>query len=401
MACPTVTTGSRFLVEALAHLDCQAQTIGSYGFRGLADPGSPAAFALTGLLTLFIALFAIRLLFGPGPDARDAVMAVIKIGIVMTLAVSWPAYRTLAYDTVLRGPAEVASAMTTPSLPDTGNGFAERLQAIDTGIASLTALGAGRRTGSLALEDRQDDAFLTIAMQDETALGWARTIWLGATIGSLAIFRIAGGLLLALAPLFAGMLLFELTRGLFAGWLRGLVLVALGSLAITLLLAVETALMEPWLVDALSRRNLGYAVPNAPTELLALVLAFALASAGLLFVMAKVAFQNAWPLPPLARLRASAPSLLGEQGSAVARPVPLTAQSRALGLGESVMALVHREERRETRDSVRRIEFAERSEGGGSLASSSSAAARAPLGSSYRRTSPRSTAAQTRRDDRS
>ena len=92
-------------------------------------------------------------------------------------------------------------------------------------------------------------------MEDETGFGWARTIYLASTIGSLAILRIAGGLLLALAPLVAGLLLFDFARGLFAGWLRGLVLVALGSLGITILLAVEIAVMEPWLADALQRHG--------------------------------------------------------------------------------------------------------------------------------------------------
>ena len=43
MACPQVATGSEFLVRTLAHLDCQAQTIGSFGFQTLAERGSLAA----------------------------------------------------------------------------------------------------------------------------------------------------------------------------------------------------------------------------------------------------------------------------------------------------------------------------------------------------------------------
>src|SRR5687767_5935772 len=101
MSCPAVLTGGEFLVQALAHLDCQAQTLGSFGFQSLAQVGSPAGLVLTALLTLFVAIYGIRLLFGPGnggsDEARDLVNAVLKIGIVLTLAVSWPAWRTLAY----------------------------------------------------------------------------------------------------------------------------------------------------------------------------------------------------------------------------------------------------------------------------------------------------------------
>ena len=64
MACPSVTTGGQVLAETLSHLDCQAQTLGSFGFQSLAAPGSPASLALTGLLTLFIAMFA-EIAIGP------------------------------------------------------------------------------------------------------------------------------------------------------------------------------------------------------------------------------------------------------------------------------------------------------------------------------------------------
>jgi type IV secretion system protein VirB6 len=398
MTCPTVTTGGEFLVRTLAHLDCQAQTLGSFGFEALAAPGSPASLALTGLLTLFIAIFAIRMLMGTETRARDAVNGILKIGIVLTLAVSWPAFRVLAYDTVLLAPAEVASAMTPSSLPDTGSGFAARLQNIDTGIASLTQAGTGRQTGSLELEERQDGAFRAIGLVDESALGWGRTIWLGSVIGSLAILRISGGLLLALAPLVAGLLLFDFTRGLFAGWFRGLVLVALGSLGLTLLLAVEVAVMEPWLADALNRRSLGYATPAAPTELLALALAFAIAAAGLFFLLAKIAFQNAWWVPFADRAR-DRPAGQTPQAvpAAAGRPIELTAHARALSVSEGVMNLVRHEEGR--RSAPRQLALLQ----GAPQASTGSPARGAmatPIGSSWRRTSQRTTAAQTNRDNR-
>lgn len=397
MTCPSVTTGAEFLARTLAHLDCQAQSLGSFGFQALAAPGSPATLVLTGLLTLFVAIFAIRLLTGAGTDTRDVVGAVLKVGIVLTLAVSWPAFRTLAYDTVLLGPAEVASTITPSTLPETGAGFAGRLQNIDTGIASLTAMGSGRQTGSLALEARADGAFRSIAMEDETALGWARTVFLATAIGSLAVLRIAGGLLLAIAPLMAGLLLFDLARGLFAGWLRGLVLVALGSLGITLLLATQVAVMEPWLADALNRRSLGYATPSAPTELLALALAFAIAAAGLFAVLAKVAFQNAWGFTFVQRERGEPAR---QPGSAprvqAAGPVELTAHARALSISEGVRTVLRHEDARRGVPQTLLLQGPQAAAHGPAPA----AAPATPIGSSWRRTSQRTTAAQTSRDNR-
>jgi type IV secretion system protein VirB6 len=388
-ACPSVTTGGQFLMQTLDHLDCQAQTLGSFGFQALAVSGSPASLALTALLTLFIALFAIRMLLGDDVQPHDAVNGILKIGIVLTLAVSWPAFRILAYDTVLLGPAEVASSLTPSTLPDTGAGFTQRLQHIDSGIGSLTLAGTGRQTGSLQLEQRGDNAFRTIAMQDETALGWARTIYLGAIIGSLAILRIAGGLLLALAPLMAGLLLFDFARGLFAGWVRGLVLVALGSLGITVLLAVEVAVLEPWLADALQRRNLGYATPSAPTELLALTLAFAIASAGLLFLLGKVAFQNAWFFRISQRRTEARERTTTRDTGRAAQPIELRVHARARRVSEGVLNLIRHEKSASLLPAP------------GSGPSSSAGNPGARMGSAWRRTARRTTAAQQQRDSRS
>lgn len=397
MACPQVATGSEFLARTLEHLDCQAQTIGSFGFQSLADPGSLAGIVLSALLALFIALYAIRLLFGPGDEPRDLIGAVLKVGIVLTMAVSWPAWRTVAYDTVLYGPAEVASAIMPTTLPDPRDQFAERLQGLDTGFAALTAAGTGRDTGRL-LDGRPEGNFTSVAMEDQTGFGWARSVYLAATIGPLAALRIAGGLLLALAPLFAGLLLFDLTRGIFVGWLRGLALVAFGSLGLTVLLSVQLAVTEPWLADLLERRSLGYATPTAPTEMLALSLAFAIATAALMVVLGKIAFQQTLSAgrPVLARIaaerRASEPVPLAQ-----ASPALLPVHSRAIAISESVEASVRRESSRETIDRARVI--------GGLAAPAQAAAGRPggssePLGSGYRRTTGRSARSQRTRDDR-
>lgn len=400
MACPAVTSGNGFLVSTLSHVDCQAQTLGSYGFQALAAPGSPAAIVLTALLALFVAIYGIRLLFGPVDEPRDLAGAILKIGIVLTLAVSWPAFRTLAYDTVLRGPAEVANVIMPATTLPAAAGLPQRLQGIDSGIAALTAAGTGRQTGEV-IDEGAMSGFRPIALDDETGLGWSRTLFLAATIGPLAAVRLAGGLLLALAPLMAGLLLFELTRGLFAGWLRGLALAALGSLGLAVLYSVQVALMEPWLQQVLDRRALGYAVPAAPTELLALVLAFAIAATGLMALLAKVAFQNAWAfnrqIPArLAPAVANRRPQLDAPAGAAAIPV----YSRAAALSETMALTVRREERQGGAiDPARRIG----SDRPGDLppgAAGGSPHPVAPLGSGYRRTARRDTVSGQLRDRR-
>jgi len=398
MACPQVATGSEFLVRTLAHLDCQAQTIGSFGFQSLAERGSLAGVVLSALLALFIALYAIRLLFGPGEEPRDLMGAVLKVGIVLTIAVSWPAWRTVAYDTVLFGPAEVAAAITPSTLPDPRAEFPRRLQDIDAGIAALIVAGISSETDRPTV-DTAGNIVAPAALDGSAALGWARSLYLASTIGSLATLRIAGGLLLALAPLFAGLLLFDLTRGIFTGWLRGLVMVALGSLGLTVLLSVQLAVTEPWLAEVLERRSLGFSTPTAATELLALVIAFTIATGGVMYLLGKVTFQQvmAAARPVLARIsteRRPAEPVLAARGE----PTRIPVHSRAIAVSEGVEATVRRESSRETIDRARMI-------GGFAPSAAQQAGGRAsgsrePLGSGYRRTGSRSAQSQRSRDDR-
>lgn len=400
MACQAVTTGQGFLLQTLSHLDCRAQAIGSYGFQSLAAPGSPASLALTALLTLFVAVFGFRLLFGEQVGTRDAIGAALKVGIVLTIAVSWPAYRILAYDTVLHGPAELAAVIGGANGAGAGPRVAERLQRIDDGIVSLTSVGTGRQTGQLDVPGEVRGSFQGVALQDESGFGWGRTIFLAATIGTLAALRIAAALLLAIAPLVAALLLFDLTRGLFAGWLRGLALTALGSLGITILLMVQLAIMEPWLADVLYRRAQGYATPEAPTELLALALGFGAASFALIAILAKVAFQNSWPfaawrrtVEPIGQRETAGPrQLRGETRETVIH-------SRALTVSEGVRTTMRFESSRsESGERQRTTETISRGDRGGSNARPGEPQ---PLGSSYRRTQGRATGSHRRRDVRS
>jgi type IV secretion system protein VirB6 len=109
-ACRGLSPDGPFVSDMLGYVDCQAQTIGAAGYHALATPGSSASLALTGLLTLFVALFGYRMLFAQAPGIRDAVVAIVKLGIVLALATSWPAYRTILYDVALHAPAELAAS---------------------------------------------------------------------------------------------------------------------------------------------------------------------------------------------------------------------------------------------------------------------------------------------------
>jgi type IV secretion system protein VirB6 len=286
------------------------------------------------------------------------------------------------------------------TLPARQADLAQRLQGIDTGLAAITFAGTGRLVEGPVGDDFARE-FRSVALADDAGYGWSRPIFLAATLGSLGILRIAGGLLLALAPLMAGLLLFDFTRGLFAGWLRGLVFVAVASLGATLLLSIQVAVMEPWLSDVLNRRDIGFITPRAPTEALALALAFAIAMAGMLFLLAKVAFQNHWALSqPILQQPHRHPA-----GSETLhwRPVgaaEITGHSRALAISESVAATVRREQvGGDGLEPTRRIELIQRSEPASGAVSQGVGTAN-PLGNGYRRSAPRVTGSQRGRDKR-
>jgi type IV secretion system protein VirB6 len=66
------------------------------------------------------------------------------------------------------------------------------------------------------------------------------------TLGVVLIAKIVLALLLALAPAFAALLLFETTRGLFAGWLRAAFAFAFIPLFTILALMVQLILLQPY-----------------------------------------------------------------------------------------------------------------------------------------------------------
>lgn len=401
MTCPAIVTGNEFLLRVLAHIDCQSRALGTFGYQSLADPGSFAALFMGGLLTIFVALYGLRLLFGPGPDLRDTVLDVLKVGVVLTLAFSWPAWKTLAHDVVLDAPAQIVAQTSGPVLAGNARPIALRLQEADRAMVSLTSAGTGRENGAILRGDALGGNFQGAALRDEEALGYARLFYLAGVIGALALLRLAAGLLLALAPLAAGLLLFGATRGLFSGWLRGLVLTLVGSVAASAVLALELSVLEPWLADALRVRSLGYATPGAPIELFAITLAFAGVLAGMVWLVGKIAFTRGWR-----DLREHPPLVLGELwNGASARAAPATmpalAPTRAERIADSVEGTMRREDRAQ-QGRIGYRGFAPAGAPGTAVAASTASEPQAALaerqGSVYRRSARRTSAAGTRRD---
>ncbi|MFA6125644.1 MAG: type IV secretion system protein [Sphingomonas sp.] len=352
--------------DLLGYVDCQAQTIGASGYQALAVPGSSVSIALTGMLTLFVAAFGYRMLLGQTPSTRDAVLAIVKVGIVLALATSWSAYRTVVYDVALRTPAELAASIGAASaLPGANGGLEAHLQAVDDGLAELVRIGTGRPDDAVdnvgqapqtLTPAQQQQQFQRLGQRprwdpqrDAELLGNARTIYLTSALGALAAVRLVTGLLLALGPFFALFLLFDATRGVFEGWLRALGGAALGGVTTAIVLAIELAVIEPWLAAILAEREAEVATPAVPIELLALSLVFALTLLAGLIAAAKIAHGFRIPVAVRAvsdRLVTDLQTTLGRESGArrgTAEHPDTPERSRALAIADAAATAQRRE----------------------------------------------------------
>jgi type IV secretion system protein VirB6 len=418
MACTVIPPDTGFVRSMVAFIDCQAQSLGAQGYLALLAPGSTLSLVLTGFLTLLVALFGYRLLLGHAPDVREGVFTLVKIGFVLALATSWPAYRALVYDVALRGPAELTAEIGAPSgLPGAGGGLVDRLDTVDQAMAALALLGAGEPPLTVTPPAANEVATPQTPPPPFTgfnafALGGSRLVFLLGAVGALAAVRLVAGLMLALGPFFIAFLLFDNTRSLFEGWIRVLAGASLGAIATAVGLGVELALLEPWLTDVLARRVAGEAMPNLPAEVLMVTTLFALVLLAMLIAAARLAF--AFRLAPAWQAAASRVAAFvhpAEAVSLLATPaetrVPASeTRSRAAAVADAVAAT----QRRET---VSPAVFAwSGAAGGGGGAPTRAIAvggrdladpvAPPPLGQSFRRrTRGRVSASAARRDTRS
>lgn len=271
--CPAVPSGPGFLAGVLRSTDCLALGAAERSFAFLSAPGGLAASLLVAAMTMLIAIFGFRLMFSVPVGFGDVTAAALRIGIALAIATSWPAVSRVIAGPVLNGPAELTRwTGITSALP-------ERLGNADAGIGALTSWGTGRndpRAQRTAGGDYAANEAATVALTDAFAFGFGRTAFLVGAVGSLGLLKLLAGILIGLAPIFAGLLLFERTQGIFAGWLRALLGLLVAGAAANVLLAAQLALLEPWLAGAVASRQASLATPSAASELLALTLSFSL-----------------------------------------------------------------------------------------------------------------------------
>ncbi|MBC2670198.1 type IV secretion system protein [Novosphingobium piscinae] len=201
--------------------------------------------ALSLALTLYVALFALRLLTGQGRLGLAALTPrMMGLGLALTFATSWVAYSTVIWSLLAAGPDWIAASLLGIRGSAT-EAFAVRLDGLFAAVASAAeqaqvAVGEAKGTTPADL------------------LSYAALLLLLGTVGVLVTSRIALATLLALGPIFLILAIFPGTRGLFAGWVRTAVLFALAPMFATLIGVGSVAMLDP-VVAGLEGGDIGLA----------------------------------------------------------------------------------------------------------------------------------------------
>ncbi|MEO5774435.1 MAG: type IV secretion system protein [Sphingomicrobium sp.] len=392
----SATTG--FAGSLTRFVDCQAQGFAASAYGALATPGSTSSILLTGLVTILVALIGYNLMLGQAPSLRSGVTTLAKVAIVVTLATSWQAYSTLVYNVVVEGPDQVVAEVGRPAaVPGSDGSLTAHIDAADAALVLLSTLGPGQVTYEQQKFSGGQPPFIGF---DVFALGMSRIIFLLGAVGGLIIVRVVAALMLALGPLFLAFLIFANTRSLFEGWVRVLAGAAIGSIAVSLVLGLELALLEPWLADVVARRLAGESMVGMPAELVVVMTLFALILIGAVAASAKLA--GAFRLAP-PNLVAKAESLFVQSRSQSDRLTVASAtgqeRTRAAAVAESLMMMQRHERTLAAAASGRGVRP------GGALlttAEARSMVTAAPVGgrarTSGRRTGARASASAARRD---
>ncbi len=210
LAAQDVGTG---ISAALTAVDCIASEVSAEAFERIFGAESQFSIALTVMLTLYVAFFGISLMLGRSNlSIRSLIPRMMTIGLVVTFATSFVAFQNFFYNVFVLGPDYVAGLLTDTPGAATAT-FAAKLDVVFLAVQQ-------------ASEGQED-----ISMFSPPGMMWsgAMLLLLG-TVGLLVTARIGLALLLAVGPIFVVLALFNGTRGLFVGWLKGLVMLALAPL---------------------------------------------------------------------------------------------------------------------------------------------------------------------------
>lgn len=243
------------VAPALRAVDCMAAETISSAFSRLFGAEGVLAPVLTILLTLYIAFFAFSLITGRSTLGVSALTPrMLTLGLVLTFATSWIAYQNVVWNLAIGGPDWIASILMGAKGSATQI-FGDRIDIVFQAIgdASQNASNAAGGDGAQAPAAAPQGGMFT----PESVMWMGALILLLGTVGVLLTARIALAVLLALGPVFVVMALFGGTRGLTAGWLKGVVLTAVTPLFVVLGGGITLELLVPIVAKLVQGSQMG------------------------------------------------------------------------------------------------------------------------------------------------
>jgi type IV secretion system protein VirB6 len=387
-ACAQTPVDAPMVQSLIGSVDCRVDGLAASGYAAL-GPGSPVALLLTGLMTLYVVFVGYRLLLGRGGiRVGDATVMVLKIGLVVALATNWPLFQTLVYDTLTKGPGEVAALL----LGGSSHPFNGLQEAFDGLQKSATLMASRASPGAAAMQGGPGfGAF---------AVNTGGMVLVLSTLGVLLASKVVLAILLALAPLVAGLMLFEATRGLVEGWLKAMIGLALTPMVAVLTLSLELTMLAPSLrALAEARAAQQFAAFDVGPAVMVLVLALVFALVMVLAMVALGVVAAGLRLP-----RGLAGSNWNDRTAATEplryAPPHVEPMSRAATVAAAAAALDRRDAAAVASAPVTpRLLTVVAADRGAGQTRPAYAAPSAPLGQTYRRTpAPRRAASDARRD---
>jgi type IV secretion system protein VirB6 len=217
-ACDAMLQEATAGVEAsLRAVDCASAEATSTAFSRLFGMHGALLPALSVMLTLYVAIFALLLLTGRSRLGIGALTPrMITLGLVLTFTTSSVAYQAVVWNLAVGAPDQIASVLM-GSQGSATHIFAERIDILFNAIGEAASAGAPQAGAARA----SPGSFTPSNLMWISAL----MLMLG-TVGVLVTARILLAILLGIGPVFITLVLFKGTRGLFAGWMRGVVLTA-------------------------------------------------------------------------------------------------------------------------------------------------------------------------------
>ena len=251
MNCPALRlSDSSGFATALDMVDCRSGQAIAGAFSRLFGAHGALLPALTILLTLYVAIFAIGLLTGRSRLGISALTPrMLTLGMALTFATSWAAYQNVVWTLAAGAPDQVATLMTGSHGSATGL-FARGLDHVFRAIAAAAQEQQAHPPVDLPKGGAPGP---DMGMASGSSLLWlSAIILLLSTVGALITAKIALAALVAIGPVFVVLALFRSTWGLFEGWLKSLVLLMLVPLFVVLIGGGALVMIMPVIGSALS-----------------------------------------------------------------------------------------------------------------------------------------------------